>query len=97
MLPYLIYLFPLQIVDYIQPSKKIFYLNATVISSFQDLLAKASANIASLIWTHELLPLDILLLALIDRDDDPYALRIVVIHVLLCLLSNSGLFLSGAY
>ncbi|CAA6664813.1 unnamed protein product [Spirodela intermedia] len=44
----------------------------------QDLLAKASANIASLIWTHELLPLDILLLALIDRDDDLYALRIVL-------------------
>uniref|UniRef100_A0A1D1XDU2 Mediator of RNA polymerase II transcription subunit 23 n=2 Tax=Anthurium amnicola TaxID=1678845 RepID=A0A1D1XDU2_9ARAE len=44
----------------------------------QDLLSKASANIASLIWTHELLPLDILLLALIDRDDDPCALRIVL-------------------
>ncbi|MQL85886.1 hypothetical protein Taro_018407, partial [Colocasia esculenta] len=44
----------------------------------QDLLAKASANITSLIWTHELLPLDILLLALIDRDDDPCALRIVL-------------------
>ena len=45
----------------------------------QDLLSKASANIAFLIWTHELLPLDILLLALIDRDDDSSALRIVVI------------------
>ncbi|OVA05734.1 Mediator complex [Macleaya cordata] len=44
----------------------------------QDLLVKASANLAFLIWTHELLPLDILLLALIDRDDDPHALRIVI-------------------
>ena len=39
---------------------------------------KACANLAFFIWTHELLPLDILLLALIDRDDDPHALRIVV-------------------
>ncbi|XP_077232884.1 mediator of RNA polymerase II transcription subunit [Tasmannia lanceolata] len=44
----------------------------------QDLLSKASANLAFFIWTHELLPLDILLLALIDRDDDPHALRIVI-------------------
>ncbi|KAG9457178.1 hypothetical protein H6P81_001686 [Aristolochia fimbriata] len=44
----------------------------------QDLLLKASANLAFLVWTHELLPLDILLLALIDRDDDPHALRIVI-------------------
>lgn len=44
----------------------------------QDLLLKACANLAFFIWTHELLPLDILLLALIDRDDDPHALRIVV-------------------
>lgn len=44
----------------------------------QDLLLKASENLNSLIWTHELLPLDILLLALNDRDDDPQALRIVV-------------------
>lgn len=44
----------------------------------QDLLSKAMANLTFFIWTHELLPLDILLLALIDRDDDPYALRIVV-------------------
>ncbi|KAJ3694833.1 hypothetical protein LUZ60_000210 [Juncus effusus] len=43
----------------------------------QDLLAKAIVNLVFFIWTHELLPLDILLLALIDRDDDPYALRIV--------------------
>jgi hypothetical protein len=44
----------------------------------QDLLLKAITNLAFFIWTHELLPLDILLLALIDRDDDPYALRLVV-------------------
>jgi hypothetical protein len=44
----------------------------------QDLLSKAITNLAFFIWTHELLPLDILLLALIDRDDDPYALRLVV-------------------
>ncbi|KAJ6791401.1 mediator of RNA polymerase II transcription subunit 23 [Iris pallida] len=44
----------------------------------QDLLSKAIANLVFFIWTHELLPLDILLLALIDRDDDPYALRIVI-------------------
>lgn len=39
---------------------------------------KTCANLAFFIWTHELLPLDILLLALTDRDDDPHALRIVV-------------------
>ena len=44
----------------------------------QDLLSKAITNLAFFIWTHELVPLDILLLALIDRDDDPYALRLVV-------------------
>ncbi|XP_020083151.1 mediator of RNA polymerase II transcription subunit 23 isoform X2 [Ananas comosus] len=44
----------------------------------QDLLSKAIANLVFFIWTHELLPLDILLLALIDRDDDHYALRIVI-------------------
>ncbi|KAK6119989.1 hypothetical protein DH2020_046277 [Rehmannia glutinosa] len=43
----------------------------------QELILKACANLAFFIWTHELLPLDILLLALIDRDDDPHALRIV--------------------
>ncbi|KAF6150897.1 hypothetical protein GIB67_020980 [Kingdonia uniflora] len=43
-----------------------------------DLLVKASAGIAFFIWTHELLPLDILLLAITDRDDDPHALRIVM-------------------
>lgn len=46
--------------------------------SLQDLILRACANLAFFIWTHELLPLDILLLALIDRDDDPHALRIVV-------------------
>eukprot|EP01018_Ginkgo_biloba_P037257 Gb_41520 [translate_table: standard] len=44
----------------------------------QELLLKASANLAFFMWTHELLPLDIILLALIDRDDDPHALRLVV-------------------
>ncbi|KAL8463677.1 hypothetical protein ACS0TY_033584 [Phlomoides rotata] len=46
--------------------------------SLQDLMLKTCANLAFFIWTHELLPLDILLLALIDRDDDPHALRIVI-------------------
>ncbi|XP_042033828.1 mediator of RNA polymerase II transcription subunit 23-like isoform X2 [Salvia splendens] len=46
--------------------------------SLQELMMKACANLAFFIWTHELLPLDILLLALIDRDDDPHALRIVI-------------------
>ncbi|KAG6714118.1 hypothetical protein I3842_05G186900 [Carya illinoinensis] len=44
----------------------------------QDLVLKASANLTFFVWTHELLPLDILLLALIDRDDDPHALHIVI-------------------
>ncbi|KAJ8760895.1 hypothetical protein K2173_021933 [Erythroxylum novogranatense] len=44
----------------------------------QDLLLKACSNLAFFLWTHELLPLEILLLALNDRDDDPHALRIVV-------------------
>lgn len=44
----------------------------------QDLIMKASTNLAYFIWTHELLPLDILVLALIDRDDDPNALHIVI-------------------
>ncbi|XP_057528716.1 mediator of RNA polymerase II transcription subunit 23 [Amaranthus tricolor] len=44
----------------------------------QDLLKKASSNLAFFIWTHELLPLDILVLALIDRDDDPHALHIAI-------------------
>ncbi|XVE85456.1 hypothetical protein DITRI_Ditri17bG0092500 [Diplodiscus trichospermus] len=44
----------------------------------QDLLLKTCANLAFFVWTHELIPLDILLLALIDRDDDPHALRIVI-------------------
>nr|GLL46879.1 mediator of RNA polymerase II transcription subunit 23 [Ipomoea trifida] len=42
-----------------------------------DLMLKTVSNLSFFIWTHELLPLDILLLALIDRDDDPHALRIV--------------------
>ncbi|KAM7275982.1 hypothetical protein ACFE04_017848 [Oxalis oulophora] len=46
--------------------------------SSQDLLLKACENLSYFIWTQELLPLDILLLALIDRDDDPHALPIVI-------------------
>ncbi|KAF7808635.1 mediator of RNA polymerase II transcription subunit 23 [Senna tora] len=46
--------------------------------SQQDLLLKACASLVFFVWSHELLPLDILLLALIDRDDDPHALRIVI-------------------
>ncbi|KAJ4823530.1 Mediator of RNA polymerase II transcription subunit 23 [Turnera subulata] len=46
--------------------------------SLQDLLLKTSVNLAYFVWTQELLPLDILLLALTDRDDDPHALRIVI-------------------
>ncbi|XP_031391399.1 mediator of RNA polymerase II transcription subunit 23-like isoform X1 [Punica granatum] len=44
----------------------------------QDILLKTCANLAFFIWTSELLPLDILLLALSDRDDDPHALSIVI-------------------
>lgn len=47
----------------------------------QELLSKAIANFSFFIWTLELLPLDIIVLALTDRDDDPYALRIVVCFV----------------
>lgn len=54
---------------------------------------KASSNLAFFIWTHELLPLDILILALIDRDDDAHALHIVVSflpllfpHITYCIL-----------
>ncbi|KAL3510513.1 hypothetical protein ACH5RR_029914, partial [Cinchona calisaya] len=44
----------------------------------QEIMLKACANLSFFVWTHELLPLDILLLALIDRDDDPHSLRIVI-------------------
>ncbi|KAG6501100.1 hypothetical protein ZIOFF_040968 [Zingiber officinale] len=44
----------------------------------QDLLSKAVSNFSFFIWSLELLPLDIIVLTLIDRDDDPYALRIVI-------------------
>ncbi|KAG7016782.1 Mediator of RNA polymerase II transcription subunit 23 [Cucurbita argyrosperma subsp. argyrosperma] len=46
--------------------------------STQDILLKVCANLSFFVWTQELLPLDILLLAFIDRDDDPNALRIVI-------------------
>lgn len=60
--------------------KKKSYLCLTKASSFpfQDILLKVCANLSFFVWTQELLPLDILLLAFIDRDDDPNALRIVV-------------------
>lgn len=41
-------------------------------------MLKAISSLAFFVWTNEILPLDILLLALTDRDDDPHALRIVV-------------------
>ncbi|KAF5750129.1 hypothetical protein HS088_TW03G00461 [Tripterygium wilfordii] len=46
--------------------------------SLQDILLRTCANLTFFAWTHELLPVDILLLALIDRDDDPHALHIVI-------------------
>ncbi|KAI3763730.1 hypothetical protein L2E82_13725 [Cichorium intybus] len=46
--------------------------------SLQDVISNVCGNLAHFIWKHELLPPDVLLLALIDRDDDPHALPIVV-------------------
>ncbi|XP_024525879.1 mediator of RNA polymerase II transcription subunit 23 [Selaginella moellendorffii] len=46
--------------------------------SQQDLLLRASATLTYLVWSQEILPFDILLLALLDRDDDIHALRLVV-------------------
>ncbi|BFI23757.1 mediator of RNA polymerase II transcription subunit 23 [Marchantia polymorpha subsp. ruderalis] len=43
-----------------------------------DLLLRASAGLAVLMWTQEILPFDITLLALADRDDDTNALRLVI-------------------
>lgn len=37
-------------------------------------------------WREELLPFDIVLLALTDRDDDTHALRLVVLLPPVCLL-----------
>ncbi|KAJ0257673.1 Mediator of RNA polymerase II transcription subunit 23 [Hirschfeldia incana] len=42
----------------------------------EEILNKNDANFSFFFWTHEMLPLDIFLLALIDRDDDPHALII---------------------
>ncbi|CAH8386937.1 unnamed protein product [Eruca vesicaria subsp. sativa] len=42
----------------------------------EEVLNKNDANFSFFFWTHEMLPLDIFLLALIDRDDDPHALII---------------------
>ncbi|THF96159.1 hypothetical protein TEA_001549 [Camellia sinensis var. sinensis] len=61
--------------------------------SLQELILKASTNLAYFVWTNELLPLDILLLALIDRDDDPHALRIVEARTKPHIFSLSGLVL----
>ncbi|CAN8313026.1 unnamed protein product [Cochlearia groenlandica] len=46
--------------------------------TLQEILEKHGANLAFFFWTHEMLPLDIFLLALIDRDDDPHALIIAI-------------------
>ncbi|KAJ7524381.1 hypothetical protein O6H91_17G002600 [Diphasiastrum complanatum] len=46
--------------------------------SQQNLLLRASACLAQFMWAQELLPFDIVLLALTDRDDDTHALRLVV-------------------
>ncbi|KAG0577554.1 hypothetical protein KC19_5G164800 [Ceratodon purpureus] len=46
--------------------------------SLQNLLLATSAGLAHFMWTQELLPFDIVLLALTDRDDDAHALRLVV-------------------
>ncbi|CAI9278469.1 unnamed protein product [Lactuca saligna] len=46
--------------------------------SLEDVISNVCGNLAHFIWKHGLLPPDVLLLALIDRDDDPHALPIVV-------------------
>eukprot|EP00850_Spirogloea_muscicola_P008367 SM000044S16014 [mRNA] locus=s44:548456:560883:- [translate_table: standard] len=43
-----------------------------------SLLLTASSAIAEMLWLNELLPMDVVLQALTDRDDDPLALRLVV-------------------
>ncbi|KAE9450732.1 hypothetical protein C3L33_17359, partial [Rhododendron williamsianum] len=63
--------------------------------SLQELISKASTNLAYFIWTNELLPLDILLLALIDRDDDPHALRIAISAEELDIRNFSGVLSEG--
>lgn len=45
----------------------------------QTSLLTASAGLAHFMWREELLPFDIVLLALTDRDDDTHALRLVVL------------------
>ncbi|XP_018439628.1 mediator of RNA polymerase II transcription subunit 23 [Raphanus sativus] len=47
--------------------------------NIKEILDKHDANLAFFFWTHEMLPLDIFILALIDRDDDPHALIIAKI------------------
>lgn len=55
---------------------------------FQEILDKHDANLAFFFWTHEMLPLDIFILALIDRDDDPHALIIAVCSFMLLLVRS---------
>ena len=55
-----------------------YVLNLTC-SYLQDVLYRVNTALAGLVWNQELFPFDILLLALADRDDDPLALRIVVV------------------
>lgn len=52
----------------------------------QNSLLTASAGLAHFMWREELLPFDIVLLALTDRDDDTHALRLVVLLPPVCLL-----------
>lgn len=66
------------ILSYTSVDQYLFFYHISYSFPLQDLLLKACASLVFFVWTNELLPLDILLLALIDRDDDPHALRIVV-------------------
>ena len=54
------------------------HLNLFLVICLQNLLLATSAGLAHFMWTQELLPFDIVLLALTDRDDDAHALRLVV-------------------
>jgi hypothetical protein len=58
------------------------HLKIFLIAYLQNLLLATSAGLAHFMWTQELLPFDIVLLALTDRDDDAHALRLVVLHFL---------------
>ncbi|GJR82347.1 mediator of RNA polymerase II transcription subunit 23 [Tanacetum coccineum] len=52
-----------------------------------DVISNSYENLANFIWIHELLPPDILLLALTDRDDDPHSLCIMRMKL---YVSNRG-------